>query len=49
MEDKEKILINKIEQLNNEYLNSGEYHLGVYVKYLYAKASIPFSSKSDIL
>ena len=36
MEDKEKILIEKIEQLNNEYLSSGEYHLGVYVKYLYS-------------
>ena len=36
MEDKEKILIEKIEQLNNEYLSSGEYSLGVYVKYLYS-------------
>lgn len=36
MEEKEKKLIEKIENLNYEYLTSGEYSLGVYVKYLYS-------------
>lgn len=36
MEENEKIFIEKIEQLNNEYLSSGEYALGIYVRYLYS-------------
>lgn len=36
MEEKERVLIEKIESLNKEYLNSGEYSLGIYVKYLYS-------------
>lgn len=36
MEENEKNFIEKIEQLNNEYLSSGEYALGIYVRYLYS-------------
>lgn len=36
MEEKEMLLIKKIEKLNEEYLNSGDYSLGIYTKYLYS-------------
>lgn len=36
MNENDKILIEKLESLNNEYLTSGEYSLGIYVKYLYS-------------
>lgn len=36
MKEEDEVLIEKLQQLNSEYLISGEYALGVYVKYLYS-------------